>query len=378
MNQKIAFENLFEFLFVDKEVTDLRMLEQIQKTLPDLQVQWVNSMEEITPFVDASSKKSEIQSGKKILYLNNYKGEVVKFCPAKSPGDYLCCNLHTVNLMSNCVYNCAYCILQACLTNPVMQVHCNLDEIFRELEELDSKVGSSMRICTGEIADSLALDPVLNQAAFLIDFFKDRKNLILELKTKSDCVDHLLELEHKNRTLISFSLNPAQVVQKLEFHTASLEQRLVAARKVLDAGYQVAFNLDPVIYYPGWKRDYDLFLKDLCARFQPGEIAFLHIGLLRHTPGLDGIVRQRFPGSDLFDQEFVQGPDKKYRYSRPVRDEMYGFLYERLKDWDHDIPAYSCVEKSSHWRKFSSLQPSNVMEVQDHVLRRVRENASDS
>jgi len=360
----------FDQIFLDHEVRDFRIVEQVRKAFPEQEITEIDSLDPAMELVSQKSEKSRIESGKRILLLNNYKGEILKFCPAKSPSCYLCCNLHTINLMSNCVYNCVYCILQSCLSNPLIQVHCNLDEILDELDRHDNDLKAPMRICTGEIADSLALDPILRQAPILIEFFGKSKNLYLELKTKSANVDHLLDLNSQGRTVVSFSINPQKIVKSVELQTASLQARFEAARKLLDAGYQVAFNLDPVLYYEGWKEDYSELFDQLSTMFQPGEILWVHVGILRYIPGLDGVARQRFPGSKVFDQEFVQGPDKKYRYPRPLRDEIYSFLYGKLENWDPGIPRYACVERPDHWKRHLGFIPRDIHEVQDHLMQR--------
>ena len=216
----------FEHIFIDREVSDLRMPNHVRDYFPKQTLVEVDGFEAIKKFIDRSDSKSIINSGKKLLYINNYKGDDVKYCPAKSPGEYLCCDLHTINLMSNCVFNCAYCILQACLTNPVMQVHCNLDHIFAELDKFDNSVNQPIRICTGEVADSLALDNLLNQNKYLVNYFAECRHLYLELKTKSAAIENLLDVDPKGRTVVSFSLNPKEIVSKIELHTSALTERL--------------------------------------------------------------------------------------------------------------------------------------------------------
>ena len=88
----------FEHIFIDREVSDLRMPNHVRDYFPKQTLVEVDGFEAIKKFIDRSDSKSIINSGKKLLYLNNYKGDVVKYCPAKSPGEYLCCDLHTINL----------------------------------------------------------------------------------------------------------------------------------------------------------------------------------------------------------------------------------------------------------------------------------------
>ena len=56
------------------------------------------------------------------------------------------------------------------------------------------------------------------------DVFAERGNAVLELKTKSDCIEELLDLEPRGRTVVSWSLSPESVAVE-EYGTASIEAR---------------------------------------------------------------------------------------------------------------------------------------------------------
>ena len=61
----------------------------------------------------------------------------------------------------------------------------------RPIEHCKSTAGIFFRIGTGEITDSLALEPYTGMAREMIPYFAEQANVLLELKTKSDCVDKL-------------------------------------------------------------------------------------------------------------------------------------------------------------------------------------------
>lgn len=86
-------------------------------------------------------------------------------------------------------------------------------------------------------------------------FFAKFQNAVLELKSKDDYVDNLvsLEHEHKGKTVISWSVNAKTVSQQDEKSTASINERLIAAQKVVAAGYRVGFHFDPLVYFEGWQ-----------------------------------------------------------------------------------------------------------------------------
>ena len=68
------------------------------------------------------------------------------------------------------------------------------------------------RIGTGEITDSLALEPYTGMVGELIPYFAEQPNVLLELKTKSDCVDSLLAIDPKGRVVVAWSMNPQTVI----------------------------------------------------------------------------------------------------------------------------------------------------------------------
>jgi len=67
----------------------------------------------------------------------------------------------------------------------------------------------------------------------------------------------------------------------------------------------------------------------------PASIIWISIGSFRYMPDLKWHILKRFPGTNIFDGEFVTGLDGKQRYFKPIRVEMYAKLSERLIKW-HD------------------------------------------
>jgi len=86
--------------------------------------------------------------------------------------------------------DCSYCFLQEYLANnPTLKVFTNIDDLLGEVAKWwIVNPGDNFRIGTGELSDSLALDHLLGFSADLVPFFflPSGKNVLLELKTKSD------------------------------------------------------------------------------------------------------------------------------------------------------------------------------------------------
>ena len=144
--------------------------------------------------------------GKDTLHLLSYKGEFLKPCPGTR--EYICCGYQILNVATNCPINCSYCILQSYFNQPNLRVFANLDEkIDQVLKEIDSKPECIFRVGTGEFTDSLAIDPITRWSDLLVPRFSERKNAVLELKTKTTQIDRLVAGKYRDRIIVSWSLN---------------------------------------------------------------------------------------------------------------------------------------------------------------------------
>jgi DNA repair photolyase len=65
----------------------------------------------------------------------------------------------------------------------------------------------------------------------------------------------LLLLNPRGRTRIRFSVMPPQDSRLLDIRTSPVQERIAAAEDFAEAGYEVHFNLSPVVLRPGWEAD---------------------------------------------------------------------------------------------------------------------------
>lgn len=65
----------------------------------------------------------------------------------------------------------------------------------------------------------------------------------------------LLLLNPRGRTRIRFSVMPPQDSRLLDIRTSPVQERIAAAEDFAEAGYEVRFNLSPVVLRPGWEAD---------------------------------------------------------------------------------------------------------------------------
>ncbi|MBI3300986.1 MAG: radical SAM protein [Deltaproteobacteria bacterium] len=303
-------------------------------------------------------------AGKRRLLFTRQRSTFLEHCPAGTPG-LVCCNYLVVSLISNCPMDCSYCFLQEYLANnPTLKVFTNVEDLLREVAAaVDRQPWRQFRIGTGELSDSLALDPLLGFSGDLVPFFAARKNALLEFKTKSDCVDGLLIFDPKERVVVSWSLTPPEIADSEEHGTASFSSRLEAARRVQAAGYKLGFHLDPLIEYPGWEEGYRDTVARIFSAINPHRVAWVSLGSLRLTPTLRATVRRRFPHTRLLSGEQVPCADGKWRTFQALRVSMYRALTGWLKEAAPHVPLYMCMETTPVWEKVFGRAPSCDKEV---------------
>ncbi len=84
----------------------------------------------------------------------------------------------------------------------------------------------------------------------------------LRFTSKFDGVSPLLGVEHRRRTRMRFSLNPAQFAH-LEAGAAPLKARLQAMQRIVDAGYAVGLTIAPIMAVEGWREAYATLLHEV-------------------------------------------------------------------------------------------------------------------
>ena len=292
------------------------------------------------------------------LILTRNRGSFMKECPGA--GAEICCNYVVINFALNCHLECTYCVLQAFLNNPALTVYTNVEDLMSEVEAKVRRFPErTFRIGTGETADSLALDDLTFYSRRLIPFFGSLPNAVLELKTKTAQIANLRDVDHGGHTIVSWSLNPGRVIRSEELKTASLVERLSAARRCQGWGYRVGFHFDPLIYYPGWEREYEEVVRELFRHVDPDGVCWISLGCLRFTPHLKDIVRERFPRSRIPYGEFVPGNHGKLRYFRPIRDEMYAKMRAWIGEYAPRVFVYLCMENRAVWERSFGQAPAS-------------------
>jgi spore photoproduct lyase len=318
------------------------------------------------------SMPDPIGTGKKNLLITPFYGRRLKPCPGTS--QHICCGYNVINAITNCPMDCSYCVLQGYLNNPFLTLYSNWDDLLQEIESfLSGNPDPFVRLGTGELSDSLVLDSIFSLSQLLISFFAEKNNGILELKTKSAEVNHLLHLNHRGKTVFSWSLNPTKIIAEEEVKTASLEERMDAAKRCQKKGYPIGFHFDPLIYHEEWEKGYQETILSLFKCVDPKRVIWISLGGFRYPPQLKAIAKERFPNTKIFLGELFPGRDGKFRYFKEIRVGMYQKMVEWLRDVDPNLFIYLCMESKEVWERVFGWAPRNSHHLNHLFEERVKE-----
>lgn len=328
---------LFEKLFVEKSVQDSKVSQSFQRYFKNngLPVETINDITDLDSSLNL----------KRNLLLSSRKGGFVNACPC-SP-HVIPCVYQNINLIEGCPFTCNYCALDFYLSSPVTKVFCNLEAFEQELD-LYLKNRSEIRMGTGELSDSLLWEPLFPYSQYLMDLFKKYPQSILEFKTKSNEIDHFLDVKDvPGNVLISWSLNTKRKILEEEKDVALLKERFSAAQKAAKKGFKVGFHFDPIYYYEGCLADYFEVIDAIFEHVSEKSIGWISLGVIRFSPVLREILIER--DSKINEMElFPSSVDGKMRLFYPLRYKVLNALKGHLQKYTNKI--YLCMEPLSMWQ----------------------------
>jgi len=343
-------------IIVDQKVADQPLVDRYKKNNPQAEVIQVDLSE-----ADKEALfRQEATPAKREILLTEKQGHTVKQCPG-TDRTYRCCNYHVINQTSNCPIDCTYCILQFYLNNPVTTVYANSEKLLTEVKDkIATQPRRFFRIGTGELSDSLAFDSSSQFSGDIVNYFADLENVLLELKTKANRIENLLDLDHNGHTVISWSVNPQVIIDAEEHKAASLNERLDAMRQVQEQGYKIGFHFDPLLFHTEWRESYPDLIRQLFEVVDPQNVAWISIGSLRFPPEMKDKVLEKFPKSKIMFAELIRGMDGKMRYPKPLRLEMYRTVYDALREYgSKDLFIYYCMESAEIWERTMGWSPES-------------------
>lgn len=282
---------------------------------------------------------------KKRVRTHEGNNTVFGMCPVASEKT-VCCNLRNIDAVQGCGYGCSYCSIQTFYEPTTISVERDLEE---KLQNIALDPEKNYHICSGQSSDSLFLGDRFGILTAQLNFARRNPNVILEFKTKSKNVATLLEVDVPRNVFISWSLNPQIFIDNEEHFTATLSERLAAARSVADKGILTGFHLHPMVYYRGWQNDYSALIREVISMFSSDEIALVSFGTLTFIKSAIKNLRLKALPSKVLQMpmEKVAG---KSSYPVNIKEELFRTAWQAFTPWHDSVFFYLCMESRALWQ----------------------------
>ncbi len=267
-------------------------------------------------------------------------------CPCPVEGEKTrCCNLKTLDAVEQCAFGCSYCSIQSFYNKSEIQVVGNLQERLEKITLEDD----TWHIGTGQSSDSLLWGDDYGTLSALSTLARRYPDTIIELKTKSHRTDWI-DMGLPSNIVATWSLNAPTIIEKEEHLTATLEQRLTAAREAADRGIPIGFHLHPMVWFKGWQEEYKHVIEQVTATFRQEELVMFSLGTLTFTKAVLRTLRSQGRESRILNMELT-GAAGKYSYPLATKQELFSHAYSCFpQEWKEGGPFfYLCMEDPSLW-----------------------------
>lgn len=268
---------------------------------------------------------NEFTKMKKYLILGTRK--TIKLTPNDKSADFI-----LPFTSSGCTATCLYCYLVCHFnTNSYLRIFMNRDEMINKVKKMVKKVGEHKIYELGCNSDMVLEDTITGNLKWAIEEFGKLQNATATFATKFDAVDGLLTANHNGHTQMRISINPEEIIKRVEFGTSTLKERITAANKMFEAGYKIGLNIAPIILEEGWEAMYHNMFKEVTELLLPKLKEQLFIEVIFMTYGLPnfyintesmpkavnlldkGKMRPKGPGKYTYRNEYRSAAEKIIR-----------------------------------------------------------------
>ena len=242
---------------------------------------------------------SEFANMKKNLIIGIRKTH--KFVPNHKVSDFL-----VPYTSSGCTAMCMYCYL-VCNYNKCsyLRLFVNREEMLNKIIKVSKESQKELTFEIGSNSDLILENSITQNLEWTIQNFSAKKGY-LTFPTKFDMVDPILNLDHKDKIIVRMSMNPEEIINKVEFGTSRLKGRIEAINKLAEAGYKIGILIAPVILVENWKKLYTELIERLSQELseKAKRKVFFEIIFMTYSYVHTRINEEAFPNAiNLYDKE---------------------------------------------------------------------------
>jgi spore photoproduct lyase len=205
--------------------------------------------------------------------------------------------------MLNCLYDCRYCFLQGMYQSAHQVLFVNYEDFGEQIRQTAARhAHKPVWFYSGYDCDSLANEPMTRFTEYFIPLVKSIDNAWMELRTKSTQVRSMLKQEPVNNIVTAFSFSDAVSHARLEHGVPSIEKRINAMSRLIDAGWPVGLRFDPVVYHRNYQSAFVDLLEQIFNRIDAQKLHSVSLGSFRLTRDHFRSISRLYPEEPLFAQ----------------------------------------------------------------------------
>jgi len=239
---------------------------------------------------------------------------------------------------SGCTAMCMYCYL-VCNYNKCayLRLFVNREYMLDKIKKTLDKSEKDLVLEIGSNSDLILENTITDNLVWTIENFKNQSKGKLTFPTKFDMVEPILGLNHNKKIIIRMSVNPEEIINKIEFGTSRLNGRIEAINKLVEAGYIVGILVAPIILVDNWKILYEELLKKLDNRLtsKSKKQVFFELIFMTYSYVHNAINSEAFPNAiKLYNKEIMTGRGKgKYMYKPSIKEESKKYMQDLMKKY---------------------------------------------
>ena len=316
-------------IYYEKDILNYELGKQLMekyKEIPKVEIENHNNIEEMR-----KKENKDFPDMKRNMIIGTRKTH--KFVENHKTSDYL-----VPYTSSGCTASCMYCYL-VCNYNKCayLRLFVNREQMMDKIINTANKSEKELTFEIGSNSDLILENTITNNLPWTIENFRNSKKGFLTFPTKFDMVDDILNINHDGRITIRMSVNPEEIINKVEFGTSRLKGRIEAINKLKEAGYKIGILIAPVILVENWKKLYTELIQQLNGQLSEKvkKDVFFEIIFMTYSFVHTKINEEAFPNAiNLYDKEIMTGRGKgKYMYKNDIRKDGEEFLREQMKKY---------------------------------------------
>ena len=314
-------------IYFEKEILDYelgkKLMEKYEK-IPKIEIENHNNIEEMR-----KKSNKEFPKMKKNLIIGTRKTH--KYVENHKTSDFL-----VPYTSSGCTASCMYCYL-VCNYNKCayLRLFVNREQMLEKIIKTAKNSEKDLTFEIGSNSDLVLENTITGNLKWTIENFSSSKKGKLTLPTKFDMIDDILPLDHKGKITIRMSVNPEYIINRVEFGTSKLKQRIEAVNKLCDADYNIGILIAPVIMVENWKELYSELIEVLANNLsmKAKKKVFFEIIFMTYSFVHTKINEEAFPNAiNIYDKSKMTGRGKgKYMYKQDLREDGKKFLLDKMK-----------------------------------------------